>query len=125
MEDLEIINLYWQRSESAIAETAKKYTPYCQAIALNILGSAQDAEECVSDTWLGAWNAMPPHRPAMLNLFLGKITRSLSLDRWRAGRAAKRGGGETALALGGTFRVRQRRRPGRPRRWRTGNWRHW
>ena len=99
MEDLEIINLYWQRSESAIAETAKKYTPYCQAIALNILGSAQDAEECVSDTWLGAWNAMPPQRPSVLSAFFGKLTRNLSLDRWRAGRAAKRGGGETALAL--------------------------
>lgn len=99
MEDQQIISLYWQRSESAIAETAKKYTGYCQSIALGILGSMPDAEECVSDTWLGAWNAMPPHRPNYLNLFLGKITRSLSFDRWRARTAQKRGGGEVALAL--------------------------
>lgn len=99
MDDQGIITLYWQRNESAIAATARKYGGYCHTIAMGILGSIQDAEECVSDTWLGAWNAMPPHRPTRLSLFLGKITRSLAFDRWRAMRAQKRGGGELPLAL--------------------------
>lgn len=99
MDDQQIIALYWRREESAITETAKKYGGYCHTIARNITGSTQDAEECVSDTWLGAWNAMPPHRPSRLNLFLGKITRSLAADRFRAKNAEKRGGGEIPLAL--------------------------
>ena len=78
MEDRDIIQLYWDRDEGAIPATADKYGGYCAAIARNILDDGRDAEECVNDTWLAAWNAMPPHRPARLSTFLGKLTRNLS-----------------------------------------------
>lgn len=99
MEDAAIVELYWQREERAISETKTKYGAYCHAIAQRILNDAGDAEECVNDTYLGAWNAMPPHRPTSLGTFLGKIARNLSLKRWRTRSAAKRGGGEAALSL--------------------------
>lgn len=99
MDDNSIIALYWNRSESAIAETSKKYKGYCYSIAHNILSNREDAEETVSDTWLMAWNAIPPQRPTYLSAFLGKITRHLSIDRWRKRTAQKRGGGEVAVAL--------------------------
>ena len=92
MNDGEIIGLYWQRDETAIAETDKKYGSYCRSIAWNILRSREDTEECVSDTWLRAWNTMPPQKPTILASFLGTITRNLSLDRHRAGRTKRRGG---------------------------------
>ena len=99
MEDTEIVELYWARNERAIEESDTKYGPLCRSIALRVLESAEDGEECVSDTWLRAWNAMPPRRPARLGAFLGKITRNLALDRWRRDHAEKRYGGETAMAL--------------------------
>lgn len=99
MDDRQIIALYWERDESAIPATAEKYGGYCGGIARNILGSREDAEECLNDTWLGAWNAMPPHRPSVLATFLGRITRNLALNRWQAKRAAKRGGGAFPLVL--------------------------
>ena len=99
MEDERIIDLYWQRSEDAITETAAKYGSYLHSIAYRILADAEDAEECVSDTYRGAWEAMPPHRPAVLSTFLGKITRRISIDRWRKRSAEKRGGGEVSLVL--------------------------
>lgn len=99
MEDQQIIKLYWQRSESAIAETEKKYGGYCQTIAYNILYDHEDARECVNDTWLHAWNVMPPKKPQRLAAFLGKITRNLSLDRYRERNRKKRGGGETEILL--------------------------
>ena len=99
MEDTEIVELYWARNERAIEESNTKYGPLCRSIALRVLESAEDGEECVSDTWLRAWNAMPPRRPARLGAFLGKITRNLALDRWRREHAEKRYGGETAMAL--------------------------
>jgi RNA polymerase sigma-70 factor (ECF subfamily) len=99
MEDTGIIELYWQRNERAIQESSLKYGAYCHAIAYNILQSPPDAEECVNDTWMRAWNAMPPKRPSALQTFLGKITRNLSFDRYKEGRRKKRGGGETALVL--------------------------
>ena len=92
MTDNDIIDLYWARDEKAISKTDKHYGPYCRAIAWNILRSKEDTEECVSDTWLKAWNSMPPHRPSILSSFLGTITRNLSLDRYRAGQTKKRGG---------------------------------
>lgn len=97
--DEQIVELYWQRSETAIGKTAEKYGNYCTAIARQILGNRTDAEESVNDTWLHAWNSMPPHRPDILSAFLGKITRRISIDRWRYQSAEKRGGGELALAL--------------------------
>ena len=99
MEDHMIIDLYWARSERAIAESQEKYGAYCHTIARRILEREEDAEECVNDTWLRAWNAMPPQRPSILSAFFGKLTRNLSLDRWRRLRAAKRGGDQVELAL--------------------------
>lgn len=99
MNDDEIIELYWQRSESAISESEQKYGGYCGTIARNILHSAEDAEECVNDTWTKAWNTMPPSRPNRLSVFLGRITRGLAIDRWRSCSAKKRGGGELSLCL--------------------------
>ena len=99
MDDQNIIALYWARSETAISETAQKYGGYCFSIAKNILTNHEDAEESVNDTYLTAWNAMPPRRPSILATFLGKITRRLAIDRWRYRNACKRGGGEVTLAL--------------------------
>ena len=99
MEDDHIIDLYWARSEDAITETSEKYGKYCYAIAYNILSNAEDADESVNDTYLDAWHTMPPHRPSILSTFLGKITRRISIDKWRGRTADKRGGGEIVLAL--------------------------
>lgn len=99
MDDQQIIDLYWARSENAITETAHKYGPYCHSIAYHILYSKEDSEECVNDTYWKAWGAMPPQRPNQLRTFLGKITRNLSLNRWEKHTAEKRGAGQVPLAL--------------------------
>ena len=99
MEDSRIIELYWQKNADAISETSSKYGAYCYTIADNILHSIEDSEECVNDTWLHAWNAMPPQKPNVLRMFLAKITRSLSVNRFNARSAEKRGGGEINLVL--------------------------
>lgn len=100
MEDHAIIELYWQRQEAAISETADKYGSFLASLSCNILRSTHDAEECVNDTYLRAWNAIPPQRPNALKLWLGRITRNLSLDRWRKTQADKRSGDETEILLG-------------------------
>ncbi len=99
MDDAQIVALYWRRDESAISATAEKYDGYCSSIARRILSDAGEVEECLNDTWLHAWNAIPPHRPQRLAVFLGKITRDLAFDRYRASHRRKRGGGELPLAL--------------------------
>lgn len=99
MEDSRIVELYWERSENAITETASKYGNYCYSIAYNILANAEDANESVNDTYLGAWNSMPTHRPSVLSTFLGKITRRISIKKWQAKYATKQGGGEIVIAL--------------------------
>ena len=99
MKDDQIVDLYWARSEKAISETANKYGHYCYSIAYNILHSNEDSEECVNDTYLNAWNAMPDQRPSKLRAFLGRITRNLSLKRWEKYTAEKRGAGQVHLAL--------------------------
>ena len=99
MEDTEIVNMYWARNSNAIQETETKYGSYCRSIARNILGNNEDVEECVNDTYLNAWNSIPPHRPKMLSTFLGKITRNISFDRYRYNHTEKRGGGEIKLIL--------------------------
>lgn len=99
MEDSRIIQLYLQRSEEAIAQTDAKYGNYCFSISRNILSDAEDARESVNDAYLACWNAIPPHIPQKFAAFLGKITRRISLNRFEANRAQKRGGGETVLAL--------------------------
>jgi len=93
MDDKHIIALFWARSEQAIGVCAEQYGGYCLAIARHLLGSEADSEECVNDTWLRAWNAIPPERPRLLRAFLGKITRNLALDRLKRASAGKRGGG--------------------------------
>ena len=99
MDDTKIIDLYWARSESALSETASKYGAYCYSISYHILSNREDSEESVNDTYLAAWNAMPPDRPSFLGAFLGKITRYISLDRWKHRSRQKRGGGEVVLCL--------------------------
>ena len=99
MDDKSIVDLYFSRDQDAIAQTDKKYGRYCYCIAYNILTNKEDAEESVSDTYMAAWKAMPPKRPSILATFLGKITRRLSIDRWRSRNRYKRGGGEIVLAL--------------------------
>lgn len=99
MDDKQIIALYWQRNDNAIAETDKKYGTYCLSVANNILGNREDSEECVNDTWLHAWNSMPPQKPASLKLFLARITRNLSINLYNAKKAKKRGGGEMTVLL--------------------------
>lgn len=99
MEDSKIVQLYWDRDEQAIPATSEKYGDYCASIARNILGNEEDAEECVNDTYLNAWNSMPLHRPRVLSTFLGKITRNLSLNRYKHNTAGKRGGGELPAVL--------------------------
>lgn len=99
MEDHQIVDLYWQRNERAIAETSAKYGNYLYGISNHILRNAEDAEECVNDTYQDAWQSMPPHRPSVLSTFLGKITRRISIDLWRKHIAEKRGGGTVPLVL--------------------------
>lgn len=96
MDDMEIIALFEQRKEEAVAAASRKYGGYCQTIARNLLGF-EDAEECVSDTWLAAWNRIPPAKPESLRAFLGKITRTLAISRFRSLHAQKRGAGLTLL----------------------------
>lgn len=91
MEDRELIALYWNREERAIAETKSKYGAYCNTIAWNILHQRQDAEECENDTYLAAWNAIPPAKPTRLSAFLGRIARNIALDRYDYNTAKKRG----------------------------------
>lgn len=99
MDDNIIIDLFWQRTENAITEVSKKYARYCHSIAYRILYSNEDADECVNDTWLRTWNAIPPARPNRLSTFLGKITRNLALNRYEKMNAEKRGGGVVKIAI--------------------------
>ena len=99
MNDNDIIQLYWDRNDQAISITSEKYGHYCKSIAKNILSNNEDAEECVNDTYLNAWNSMPTHWPEQLSTFLGKITRNLSFNKYKHNHAEKRGGGEIKLVL--------------------------
>lgn len=99
MNDAEIVSLFWKRDETAISQSRRKYDSYCRSIARSILENRCDAEECLADTYLAAWNSIPPHHPAQLSTYLGKLTRRISLKKRREGNALKRGGGELTLAL--------------------------
>ena len=99
MEDEKIVALYWERNEEAIHETEMKYGAYLTKIAHNILNDMEDSRECVNDTYFKAWQAMPPDRPNRLLLYLGKITRDLSIDVYRKKTRIKRGQGEYARSL--------------------------
>lgn len=97
MKDSEIIELFWTRDERAIAETDKKYGGLCRSIAQNLLDTPEDAEECVSDAFLAAWEQIPPQRPVNFRAWLGKLVRNISVNRWHSGHARKRYGGPRAL----------------------------
>ena len=99
MEDDDIIDLFWERSETAIEETSKKYGNYCRSIIRNILKNNQDVEECLNDTYLKLWAAIPPGRPNILLAYVGKIARNQALDRYKENTRKKRGGGEIPLLL--------------------------
>lgn len=99
MEDRQIMELYFSRNERAIEETAKKYEKYCFTVAYNILSNDQDAEECVNDVWLKAWNSIPPNDPDNFRLFLAKITRNIAIDRIKSAQCIKRGGGSVTVAF--------------------------
>lgn len=99
MEDQQIIELYHERSETAISETAKKYGKYCYTIAYHILYNEQDSEECVNDTYLRAWKTIPPQYPNKMSAFLGKITRNLAFNQYRYYIRQKRGAGQVPMAL--------------------------
>lgn len=99
MEDEKIIDLYWQRDQAAIYETDLKYGRQLKSLSLHILNSKEDAEECVSDTYMAVWNSLPPHRPSRFQAFIAAILRNVSLKRVRERCTKKRGGGQLALAL--------------------------
>lgn len=99
MDDGQIVALYWARQDTAVSETKKKYDRYLFSIAYHIVAQSEDAEECVNDTFLAAWNSIPPHKPTVLSAYLGKITRRLALKKHRANTAGKRGGTEADLSL--------------------------
>lgn len=97
MEDVQIVDLYWLRDERAIQETDTKYGGFCHKLAMNILHSFQDSEECVSDAYGRCWDTMPPQRPMSLRAYLGTILRNLSISRYRSSHAQKRFGGAEVL----------------------------
>lgn len=99
MQDAVIVQLYWDRDESAISHTEQKYGAYLMKIANNILADREDSMESVNDTYLAAWNSMPPQKPSVLSTYLGKLTRRISIDLFRKKSSQKRGGGEYALSL--------------------------
>ena len=99
MKDEQIVGLYWDRNEDAIRQTQLKYGSYLSKVADNILANLEDSQECVNDTYLAAWNSMPPHRPGVLSTYLGKITRRISISLFRKRNADKRRDGEFALSL--------------------------
>lgn len=99
MEDFKIIELFFKRNENAISETERKYGRYLSKIAYNILFDTEDSEECVNDTYMKAWNTIPPQQPEILSTFLGKITRHLAIDLFRKKHAEKRKISEYALSL--------------------------
>lgn len=99
MDDAEIVKLFYERSEDALREVRGKYEKFCRYISMRILNNPEEADECVNETYLRAWNSIPPSKPSSLSAFLGKITRNLSLDVYNKKRAAKRGGGEPEAVL--------------------------
>lgn len=98
-ESSEVLGLFKSRSPEAIPAAQRIYNPYLMSVARNILGDERDAEECVNDAYLAAWNAIPPEEPARMGAYLARLTRNLCIDRLRRDRAARRGGGEAALVL--------------------------
>lgn len=99
MEDAKIVDLYWKRDERAITESDAKYGVYCYTVANNILSNHEDTKECINDTWVKAWNTIPPQRPKALKPFFAKIIRNLALNRYQMQKAKKRGGDMVTIAM--------------------------
>lgn len=99
MQDEKIIQLYWERNESAIKETQKTYEKYLSKIIYNVLGNIQDSTECLNDTYLKIWNSIPPNRPAVFSVYIGKIARETAIDAYRKQNRSKRKPSEYTLAL--------------------------
>lgn len=99
MEDVKIVELYFKRDESAIDETRSKYGRYCNCVAYRILENKEDADECENDTYLCAWNTMPPQKPDLLSSYLGMLSRNCALNKYRKSHAQKRGAGEVSLSI--------------------------
>jgi len=99
MDDIKIVEMYWQRESCALDETRSKYGKYLYSIAYNILRNNEDSEECENDTYMSAWESMPPNKPFKLSAFLGKITRNLALKKFRNQNTLKRGGGSVTLPI--------------------------
>ena len=99
MSDEQIVELYWQRDEQAIKETDIKYKSFLLSVAYNIVGDTRDSEECLNDTYIGAWNAMPPTRPTLLQAFLATIMRRTAIDRYKARKRQKRVASELTVSL--------------------------
>lgn len=99
MEDHQITQLFWQRNEAAIGAARDKLCAYCRSIALAVLGDHEDALECENDTYLAAWNSIPPNNPQSLSAYLGKLTRRIALNRLRSAQTTKRGGGQAEISL--------------------------
>ena len=99
MDDDKIIEMFFKRDEKALAHTEDKYSLYCRSVAAHILNSKEDTEEALNDTWLAAWNAIPPHKPEHLKTFLAKLTRNISLNKVRSDKALKRGSAEVRVVF--------------------------
>lgn len=98
MEDIQIVELYWERNQLAITESMVKYGTMLKRISLSVLSNHEDSEECVNDTYMKAWNTMPPQKPNSLSAYLGRITRNVSINRWHARHTQKRGGVSVLLS---------------------------
>lgn len=99
MEDCEIVAMYWARNPDAIAATQDKYGMFCYQLAYRVLSHGEDAQECVNDTYLAAWNAIPPHRPQVLSMFLAKLLRRIAINRLRHSLSQKQGGSAVPVPL--------------------------
>ena len=99
MDENEIIKLFNARSETAVSLTQKQYENYCMSIAMNILGNRQDAEECFNDALLAAWESIPPQSPDNLAVYMGKLTRRISINKLKSAVRQKRGGGQYIQSL--------------------------
>ena len=99
MEDREIVAMYWARNPDAVAATQEKYGIFCYQLAWRVLLQGEDAQECVNDTYLAAWNAMPPHRPQVLSMFLAKLLRRIAINRLKHNLTQKQGGGAVPMPL--------------------------
>lgn len=99
MEDEEIIELYFSRSEKAIEETSRKYHSFCYSVANRVLRSNEETEECINDVYLKLWNTIPPQRPQCLMAYIGRIVKNISISKWRSNNSLKHNSGKGLIQL--------------------------